>query len=257
MIHGMYVSAWGAIASELRHEVIANNLANVNTPGFRPDWAALSSYRNLDEVGGQANGPDRWVFPAVGGGAMVAETRTAHVAGPVRQTGRSTDLAIQGGEGFFAVRRGEQVRYTRAGDFRVGPGGELVTADGNWQVLGADGPLNVGDADIQVGRDGRISRVRNGVSEDLGQLQVVRFDHPERLVKAGNSQFAAPEGAGPQPVGDDLAVEQGSLEGSGTNAAEAMVRMIEANRSYEANMQLLRVHDQILGRAVSDIARLG
>jgi len=257
MIHGLYVATWGAIASQLRHEVIANNLANVNTPGFRPDWAAMSSHRNQEETRGELTRPDRRVLWAVGGGAMVAETRTAHVAGPVRQTGRATDLAIQGGEGFFAVGRGQEIRYTRAGDFRVGPGGELVTADGNWQVLGADGPLNVGDADIQVGRDGRISRVRKGVSEDLGQLRVVRFDHPERLIKAGSNQFAAPEDAGLRPVGDELAVEQGCLEGSGTNAAEAMVKMIEANRSYEANMQLLRVHDQILGRAVSDIARLG
>jgi flagellar basal body rod protein FlgG len=257
MMHGLYVSTWGAIGSELRQQVVSNNLANVNTPGFRPDWSAMSSYKNKDDVLGAANRPDRRVLWTVGGGAMVAETRTVYLAGPARETGRSTDLAIQGNEGFFAVQRGDEIRYTRAGDFRVGPRGDLQTADGTWQVQGEGGAaLLVGGTDVVVGRDGTVSRVQNGVREELGRIRLVRFDHPDRLIKAGGTMFQAPEDAGLRPGGEEVLVEQGALEGSGTNAAESMVQMIEAFRSYEANMQFMRTHDQLLGQAASNIARL-
>jgi flagellar basal body rod protein FlgG len=258
MIHGLYVSTWGAIASELRHQTIANNLANVNTTGFRADWSALSSYKNLDEARTAAARPDRRVLWAVGGGAMVAETRTAHQAATVRETGRSTDLAIQGSAGFFAVQRGDEVRYTRAGDFRVGPRGDLQTADGTWQVQAeGGGPLVAGGPDVYVGRDGSVARVQNGVREELGRIRLVRFDHPERLVKTGGTMFQASEDAGLRPGGEEVQLEQGALEGSGTNAAESMVQMIEAFRNYEANMQFMRAHDQLLGQAASNIARMG
>jgi len=257
MIHGLYTATWGAIASEMRHQVVANNLANVNTPGFRADWAAMSSYRNRDEVRPDALRPDRRVLWTVGGGAMVAETRTAHTAGPAQETGRNTDLAINGNDGFFAIQRGEEVRYTRAGNFQVGARGELLTADGAWQVQGEGGAaLYVNGTDFTVGRDGTVSRSRNGVSETLGQVRLVRFDRPDRLIKTGDTAFVAPEDAGMRAGGADVTVEQGFLEGSGTNSAEAMVQMIEASRSYEANMQFIRVHDQMLSLAASNIARL-
>ncbi|HOX07221.1 MAG TPA: flagellar hook-basal body protein [Planctomycetota bacterium] len=257
MIHGLYTATWGAIASEMRHQVIANNLANVNTPGFRADWTAMTGYRNLDEVRAEVARPDRRLLWTVGGGAMVAETRTMHAAGPAQETGRSTDLAINGDEGFFAVQRGEEVRYTRAGNFRIGPRGELLTADGSWQVQGEGGGLIlVGGPDFTVGRDGTVSRVREGLTEEVGRVRLVRFDRPDRLVKTGETMFQAPEDAGVRAGGAEVAVEQGFLEGSGTNAAEGMVRMIEAFRSYEFNMQLVRAHDQLLGQAASGIARL-
>jgi flagellar basal body rod protein FlgG len=258
MIHGLYTATWGAIASELRHEVVANNLANVNTPGFRPDWSSMSSYRNREEVGAELSRPDRRVLWTVGGGAMLAATRTLHQAGPTQETGRRTDLAIEGSAGFFAVTRGEEVRYTRAGDFRIGARGELVTADGAWQVQGADGgPILVGNTEFVVGRDGTVSRMRSGVAEQVGQLRLASFDRPDRLIKTGETMFHAPEDVAPRVGGEDVTVQQGFLEGSGTNAAEAMVQMIEAFRSYEINMQFVRVHDQLLGQAAGNIARLG
>lgn len=256
MIDGLYVSTWGAIASQMRHDVVANNLANVNTTGFRADWATMTSYSNAEELRREAARPDRQVLWAVGGGGMVAETRTAHVPGPVHATGRSLDLALNGSNAFFALQRNGEVRYTRAGDFKVGSQGELVTSGGDWQVQ-CDSQVNLGGDNVTIGRDGTISRVVAGVKEDLGKLRLVTFDNPERLVKVGQTQFIAPADANLRPAGEDITVEQGCLEGSGTNAAESMVQMIEAFRSYETNMQFMRVHDQLLGRAVSDIARLG
>lgn len=258
MIHGLYTSTWGAIASQIRHEVVANNIANVNTTAFHPDWTVLRSYPNLEEARGELSRPDRRVLWSAGGGAMVAETRTSSLSGPVRATQRSTDLAIKDEDAFFVVRRGDDVRYTRAGDFRVGPRGELLTADGGWQVMGDGGPINVGNSNFVVDADGRISREVPGQgAEDLGRIRLVRFERPDRLLKVGGNLYEAPEDAGIQGAGDRGGIEQYALEMSGTNAAEAMVQMIEAFRAYEANVQFMRSADQLLGQAASGIARLG
>ncbi len=256
MINGLYKSAWGAMASQIRHEVIANNMANVNTPGFRPDWAVLRGYRTRSEAIGEAGRPDRKVLWAVGGGAMVAETRTAHRAGPMRNTGVNTDLAISGNRGFFVVEKDEQIRYTRAGNFRVNTNGELVTADGNWRVLGdGGGPVQVGSGDFQIDVNGQ---VRSGTTGEVIDTIALRdFQRPDMLQKAGENLFFAPGAAGELQNRPESRIQQGALELSGTNAAETMVSMIEAMRAYEANLNFVRMQDQLLGRAVTEIARLG
>jgi flagellar basal-body rod protein FlgF len=256
MINGLYKSAWGAMASQIRHEVIANNMANVNTPGFRPDWAVLRGYKTRSEAIGEAARPDRRILWSVGGGAMVAETRTAHRSGPLRSTGLSTDLAITENRGFFMVEKDEQIRFTRAGNFRVTADGELVTADGSWRVLGDGGsPMQVGSGNFQVGVNGE---VRSGATgEVLGVIALRDFERPDLLQKAGENLFYAPGGAGELQNRPESRIQQGSLELSGTNAAQTMVSMIEAMRAYEANINFVRMQDQLLGRAVTEIARLG
>jgi flagellar basal-body rod protein FlgG len=155
------------------------------------------------------------------------------------------------------VEREGTVRYTRAGTFQVSADGRLVTADGAWQLLGAGGgPLRVANADFAVGRDGTVTDPRTG--EEFGTVRVVSFGRPHLLEKRGQTLFAAPEAAGPvQAAGAEAGVEQHALEMSGTNGAEAMVRLIEAQRAYDANLQMLRAQDQMLGRAATEIARLG
>lgn len=258
MIHGLYTAGWGAVAARLHQEVVANNMANVNTSGFRSDWASMRSYKNLEELRGAPPTAGRQVLWTIGGGAMVAETRTSFKPGPVAFTGRTTDLALEGDRNaFFEIERGGVRRYTRAGDFAVSPGGELVTSDGGWRLAGAGGGggVNVGSREFVVGRDGTVTDKLTG--EAVGRVRVVRFERPDRLAKVDGTAFAATEEAGPQTAGDTAAVEQGFLEQSATNSAEAMIGMIEALRTYEANMQFVRMHDQLLGRAVSEIARLG
>jgi len=258
MIHGLYTSAWGAVASRIRQEVVANNMANVNTPGFRADWASMRGYKNLDELRGAPPTTARQVLWTVGGGAMVAETRTSFQTGTTAFTGREADLAIDGDRNaFFEIERGGVRRYTRAGDFSVSPRGELVTSDGTWRLCGEGGTggVNVGAGEFVVGRDGAVTD--RGTGEVVGRVRVVSFDHPERLAKVEGAAFAAPEDAGLRPAAENVSVEQGYLEQSATNAAETMIGMIEALRSYEANMSFLKMHDQLLGRAVSEIARLG
>lgn len=258
MIHGLYVSAWGAMASQMRQEVVANNMANVNTTGFRADWASMRSYKNLDELHGEPATAGRQVLWTVGGGAMVAETRTSFKPGPTHFSGRPADLALEGDRNaFFEIERGGVKRYTRAGNFSISPRGELMTSDGNWRVSGegGSGGVNVGSSDFEVARDGTVTDKRT--NDAIGRVRVVTFDRPDRLVKTDGTAFTAPEDAGLKPAGENASVEQGYLEQSSTNAAEAMIGMIEALRSYEANMQFVKMHDQLLGQAVSQIARLG
>jgi flagellar basal-body rod protein FlgF len=258
VITGLYKSAWGAMASQIRQEAIANNMANVNTAGFRPDWVVMRSYRSrAEQLDGAVSPQARAVWQA-GGGGMVAETRTAQVSGPVRNTGVATDLAIVGERGFFTVEKEGQVRYTRAGNFRVDAAGLLVTADGGWRVLGEDGlPMEVGTSDFRVDNDGWVRRAGPDGEEEVGQLALADFAAPSQLHKVGGVLFSAPAGAAGRAETGELRVEQGALEMSGTNAAQTMVTMIEALRSYEANMNFVRIQDQLLGRAVSEIARLG
>jgi flagellar basal body rod protein FlgG len=258
VITGLYKSAWGAFAAGLRQESVANNMANVNTVGFRPDWAVMRSYRTRDEALRASSGQLPRTLWQVGGGGMAAETRTAHVSGPLRSTGESTDLAIVGDRGFFSVEKAGEVRYTRAGNFRVDAQGMLVTADGGWRVLGEGGAaILVGNQDFLVDADGRVLRRTAEGEAELGRLALVDFEDPGVLRKAGGALFAAPAGAASRDVRGSLRVEQGALEMSGTNAAQTMVSMIEAMRSYETNMSFVRIQDQLLGRVVSEIARLG
>jgi flagellar basal-body rod protein FlgG len=258
MIGGLYKSAWGALASQIRHEVVANNMANVNTPGFRADWSVMRSFRNRGEVAGGAADPGTRVLWSTGGGGMVAETRTAHRAGPLRQTGVSTDVAILGNSGFFVVAREGQTRYTRAGNFHVDSSGYLVTADGNWRVQAqGGGDIQVNSPDFRVDTDGRIRRRTATGEEVVAQLGLQGFEDPARLIKTGDTMFTAPEAAGRLAARPESRIQQEALELSGANAAQTMVSMIEAMRSYEANMNFVRMQDQLLGRAVTEIARLG
>ncbi len=258
MITGLYKSAWGALGAQVRQEAIANNMANINTTGFRPDWVVMRGYKTRSEAQGQAVRPDRRRLWDVGGGSMVAETRTAHKSGALRQTGISTDLAIQGNRGFFVVEKEGELRYTRAGNFLVNSDGYLVTADGGWQVQGGGAPLKVNGPNFLVSAEGLVQRlVPGGEPEDVGQLDIKDFANPGALLKTGGTLFAAPEGVEPIAGRADIRVQQNFLEMSATNAPQTMVNMIEAMRSYEANLNFVRMQDQLLGRAVTEIARLG
>ncbi len=257
MIEGLYKSAWGAVGAQIRHEVVANNMANVNTVGFKPDWVAFRSYMSASQAAGELVRPDRRALWAVGGGSMVAETRTALRTGPIQITGLSTDLAIRGDRGFFAVEKDGEVRYTRAGNFRVGSDESLVTADGGWHLLDEGGDyIYVGKSDFSVGSAGDV-RGPGEDAEEIARIGLVDFEDPGTLVKSGRTLFTAPEGTARLEARSNSVIEQGALEMSSASPAETMVNMIEAMRAYEANISFVRMQDQLLGRAVSEIARVG
>lgn len=226
MVRGLYIAASGMLAEMTRQEQIANDLANAATPGYKPDRSAQARFGEL-LLANSRNG--RPVGP-LGLGVRIDEIRTDFTPAPVRETGQPLDFAIEG-EGFFAVRTPAGVRYTRNGQFTEGAAGLLVDQLGN--------PV--------LTQNGGTIRVRDGIV-DPGLLGV--FAVPN-AAKAGDGMFTgAAAGAA------DGRVRSGALEGSGVDAAKAMVDMIASLRAFEAGQKAIQTIDSTLQRAATQVGNV-
>ncbi|ADU50301.1 flagellar basal-body rod protein FlgF [Thermaerobacter marianensis DSM 12885] len=248
MLRGLYTAASGMLARVLQQERLANDLANVNTPGYKASRNVTEAFpelfvARLERAGAAPVGP-------VGTGAVVAEPGLDLTAGPWLETGRPQDLALAG-DGFFVVMGPAGPAYTRAGNFTVGPEGYLQTPDG-WPVLGTDGqPLLVGTADFTVTPDGQVQA--GGVV--VGTVARVTFANPAALRKAGDNLLVDPGGAGPAvPV--DTPVRQGVLEQSNVDPVRTVVEMLANFRAFEASQRAVQAQDQTLGLAIQEVGRV-
>lgn len=249
MPYGLYISAEGAQAQGRRLEVIANNLANVETTGFKRDLALFQA-RYAEETDRGQDYPGSRSINDLGGGVSLRETKTDFSPGVLEQTGIPTDIAIRG-EGFFVVRKGDEELLTRAGNFVLTSDGELKTQTGH-SVLGEGGSPIVVDPFLE-----ELSVTPEGAIEQEGSLQPLALVRPESLgdlAKVGENLFKAL--APTQPLGPgERNVAGGYLEGSGVKPTTAMMEMIEASRAFEANVNLIRSQDQMLGSLVGRILR--
>lgn len=249
MPYGLYLSADGAHAQALRLEVIANNLANVDTVGFKRDLAIFQA-RYAEETAQGLDVPGSGSINDVGGGTLVCQTRTDFSPGPLKRTGIPTDVAIDG-EGFFLVRKGDQNYLTRAGNFRLTDRGELVTQQG-YAVLSDNGApvvIDMAAGEFQITPDGLVRQREAAVA-----LALVRPAPNDLLAKAGENLFRP--GVEPQPVpAGQRRVAPGYLEMSGVRPTWEMVQLIEATRAIEANLQLMQAQDQMLSGLVNRLMR--
>jgi flagellar basal-body rod protein FlgF len=238
-----------ALAREL--DVIANNLANVNTTGFKTDGAVFQEYISPTARAETFVGPDQLV--------SFVQDRATWVdlgQGPLEHTGSALDVAIDG-RGFLAVQTPNGERYTRNGALQINNNGELVTSEG-FQVLGESGPITFQpkDRDIKISRDGTIS-VREGniaaTEAQRGQLRLVSFDQPNRLQKEGNGLFRAQADMTAQSDKTSRLV-QGSVEKSNVRAVMEMTRMIEVTRSYTQIATLLSQQAALQTTAIDKLA---
>jgi flagellar basal-body rod protein FlgF len=230
MDRGLYIAASGMLTEQLRQKQIANDLANASTPGYKADRTAQRSFGDLmlsDTTTGQTIGRQS---TAVAAAAVV----TDFTPQPSRDTGEPLDFAI-GGEGFFAVRTADGVRYTRDGQFTVSPQGELVTAQGD-PVLGRGGQP------IRVSADGKV---------DPRRLDVVLLGNPQ---KAGDGLVTGTPGATAGQVPGQ--VRAGALESSGVDPATSMVDMIASLRAFEAGQKAIQAIDDVLGKASNQVGSL-
>jgi flagellar basal body rod protein FlgG len=244
VLYGLYLSATGALAEDAKSAVIANNLANVNTTAFKNDLAVVRA--RLAEAEEKGFGALTTPLDAVGGGAIVCETRTRFVQGPMTETKRPLDLAIYG-DGFFQVTDGSHDYYTRAGSFVRDAAGRIATADGKGFLADRTGrPVTVPvDGDLSISRDGTI-----GIGDvTVGKIDLVNFSDLKALEKVGANLYAN-RGASAMTNGVGE-IKQGMLEASNVSPVDALSRMIAASRGYEMNMQLIRMQDQTLGELVS------
>ncbi len=247
MIRGLYTSAAGMLAELQRNDVLANNLANLTTSGYRQDKLAVGTFPAM-LLSRLEPGQRPAEVGTVGGGVQVVEQRVSFLPGTVQETGLPLDLAITG-DGFFVVQTPDGEAYTRQGHFGRTADGTLVTADG-LTVLGERGPVRVNGQDVRIAEDGSITV--DGMAAD--RLRVVDFADRKVLAKRGQTLFTAPGGATPTAV-EAPQVRQNYLEMANVNPIEAITEMIALVRGYEAGQRAIQAQDETLERAVSEIAR--
>ncbi|MDI3279769.1 MAG: flagellar basal-body rod protein FlgF [Bacillota bacterium] len=261
MLRGLYTAASGMLLEKTRTDVIANNLANVNTTGFKRDSLLTEAFpqlllHRLDDPVQQMplvpwppvdlRPPVGWV----GVGAAVQGTATDFTQGQLVVTDNPLDVALVG-RGFLVVEERGGLRYTRNGSLALDSEGYLVTSEGA-RVLGLNGPVAVSGSKIQITAEGEV--LVDGAYVDT--LQVVDFPEPAGLVKEGDSLYRATAAAGaPQPA--EAEVRQGVLERSNVNSIQEMIDLIAATRAYEANQKMVLTQDQLLGKAVNEVGRVG
>ncbi|MHC4605498.1 MAG: flagellar hook-basal body protein [Planctomycetota bacterium] len=260
MIHGIYTSGLGAMAQNVRLDIIANNLANVNTPAFRRDQIAFQErlVEALEDV------PDLQYYNSLvdryGGAPFIETIRWDRSPGGAERTGRALDMLVDG-KGYFVVQEigSNRTYYTRAGDFALNGSGSVVTADGKYEVLSTDNrPLRIDtelSREIVVDANGTVFQKDNaGEYVALGTLAVRDFDDYDRLQKFGRTLFRD-RGAGVRDV-DTPRIQQGFLETASANPVTEMVEMIKAMRVLESNLNMIRMQDGTLDRLVNDFGRL-
>jgi flagellar basal-body rod protein FlgG len=224
------------LAEQLRQDLLANDLANVSTSGYKPDHASQASFGDVlleNTVSGALVGPMNM-------GTRIATVETDMQQGALRETGEPLDVALEG-DGFLAVQTANGIRFTRGGRLVIDAEGRLATATG-LPLLGVDSqPIVAGKVSgLTVAADGTVSVDGKAV----GQLAIVAVTDAR---KEGGSLFTGTAAA----LTDPVAVRQGYLEGSGVDAARVMVDMLISMRTFEAGQRVLRTIDETLGRAVN------
>jgi flagellar basal body rod protein FlgG len=248
MPYGLYISAEGAQAQQRRLETIANNLANVETPGFKRDIATFQS-RFAEAIQQGTDYPGSRSENDIGGGVKIIDVLTDFAASSLRETETPTDMAVNG-EGFFQVRgRDGAVYLTRAGNFTLDAQGRLVTQIDDLAVLDESGGeiiINDGSPwEVQAG--GRV--VQDGAATTIGLVQPRSLGD---LVKVGANLFKPLAPVAPVPAGE-RDVRQGYLEQSGVNPTREMTAMIETSRAFEANTRLIQHQDSMISGLVNRV----
>jgi len=244
------LSAQVALGREM--DVIANNLANLNTTGFKADGAVFQEFISPTARVDNFLAADRRV--------SFVQDRATWVdisQGPLERTGNPLDVAVDG-RGYFAVQTPRGERYTRNGAFQINNTGELVTSEG-YQVLGDAGPIvfQPTDRDITISEDGTVSvRVGNNAQVDSqrGKIRVALFDQPGRLEKDGSSVFTAPAGVTPTTDPLNTRLQQGVVEKSNVRSVVEMTRMIEVTRTYTQIATMLSQQADLQTQAVDKLA---
>ncbi|HEX4270053.1 MAG TPA: flagellar basal-body rod protein FlgF [Rhizomicrobium sp.] len=249
MDNSLLVSLSQQLASFRAMDVIANNLANASTPGFKREAAKFEEYvahvrPSEDQKGAQS----------------VSFVKDAGILrdlsqGSVEHTGATYDLAING-KGYFVIQTPQGERYTRDGHFSLNQDGVVVTANGQ-PLLGDGGAVTItpDDSNVQFGPDGTISSTVNGLGNQVGKLRIVDFPNERLLNKQGANLYAAPPGQTPATA-ENATVAQGMLEGSNVAPVIEISHMIEVMRAYEATASLSSSQEELLRNAIDKLGQM-
>ena len=250
----MHIARTGLDAQDMRMRVISNNLANVNTTGFKRDRAAFETlaYQVVTAPGAASSSESKYATGLnLGTGVKIQGTARIDTQGSMQVTGNSLDMALDG-DGYFQIQLpGGQLGYTRAGNFSRSAEGLLVTNEGYQVQPGITIPE--GTTNITIGTDGTVSATVPGQAEaqQIGQIQVASFTNGAGLAAEGDNylrETAASGAANLGVAGEDGRgkVRQGQLEASNVNVVEELVDMIETQRAYEVNSKMISATDDML-----------
>ena len=255
MIRSLHTAASGMQGQQRSIDVIANNLANVNTTGFKRSRADFQDlmYQNLKTTGSPSTSTTQ--VPTgiqIGLGSRLASVTKIFTAGDFTQTGNELDLAIEG-DGFFKIALPDGTNgYTKSGSFKRDSLGQIVTTDG--YLLVGPAPIPLGATKINIGSDGTVSALTASGSQSAGSILLSSFPNPSGLSSQGKNIFLLTESSGaatdsiPGTTGVGT-ISQGTLEMSNVNVAEEMVSMIVGQRAYEINSKAVTASDEMLQTA--------
>lgn len=259
-IAALHSSATGLSALNTALDVISNNLANVNTTGFKSSRANFADllYAERAQPGVEnANGDQSPIGLYVGLGTRVTGTQNSFEQGPAINTGRDTDIYIEG-QGFFRVKVEDRIgggfAYTRAGSFAINRQGQLVMASDQGRVL--DPPITIPDdaiPPIRVTQDGEVFVLQSGQTEpqSVGNIEIATFINPEGLRSLGDNLFAESAASGPPNQGQPATNQRGVLrqevlEGSNVDPTRELIELIKTQRAFEMNSNTIRAADETL-----------
>ncbi len=231
----------GAFITERRLQLVSNNMANVNTTGFKKQGITFEEYY-LEQVDASKRT------------AKGEIEKTDYRQGVAQETGNPLDLMLQG-DGFFVIQTPQGERYTRAGNFTLNAQNQLVTNDG-YPVLGNGAPIELpvdSWEGVWLSEDGRL--FANG--EEVGPIDLVDFPNPQGLDRMGQNLYMATEASGQSRPAEDVRLHQGFLEGSNVNPVEEMIYLIDLFRQYEAIQKSLQSEDQLDNQAANQLGRVG
>ncbi|MEW5009291.1 MAG: flagellar basal-body rod protein FlgG [Cycloclasticus sp.] len=257
----MWISKTGLEAQQTRMSVISNNLANVNTTGYKKSRAIFEDllYQNVRQVGAQSS--QDTILPTglqIGTGVRTVATEKTHTQGSLQQTGNSLDMAVNG-RGFFQVLRPDgSITYTRDGSFKLDGTGQMVTSGGYPLEPAITIPTDA--LSITVGVDGTVSVLQAGntTPTQVGSVTLADFVNPAGLDPIGENQFRESVSSGTPTVttpGESGvgSIAGGALETSNVNVVEELVSMIETQRAYEMNSKAISNTDQMLQRLTQEL----
>ncbi len=254
MFPALWVAKTGLDAQQTKLQVVANNLANASTVGFKKDRAVFEDliYQNYRQPGAQSTQDS--TLPSglmLGTGVRVAGTQKMHLQGSVEQTGNALDLALQGNGFFQIIRPDGSTSYTRNGQFQVNEQGQIVTNDGYQLDPSIVVPENM--LGLTIGTDGTVTALEPGntAATNLGTIEIAQFINPAGLLPIGENQFLETQSSGSPTTGipgldGRGTILQGFLETSNVNTVEELVKLIETQRTFEMNSKSISTADQMM-----------
>jgi flagellar basal-body rod protein FlgG len=234
MLEGLYTAAAGMAAQQQRMDALSNDVANTNTAGYKKVRVGFRDlvYQSVGTGGVRT-----------GSGAAAVDLGRGFEQGALQQTDQPTDLAIEG-DGYFQVRRSStgQLALTRNGSFQIDATGQLVTAEGDRLVPPVQLPRGVDPSTVTIAADGTVS----SAGRRLGQVQLVTVPAPTGLVASGDGYYSVTAASGATRPATGATLRQGALESSNVDLADAMVDMMDAQRSYSMASKAIHMQDQMM-----------